>query len=381
MPILTPNTSLNGAWIEVFKAGTHTDSAGNTATWTPERIDSYLAKYNPAYHEAPVRIDHVDPARRNNGGPAFGWIEALKREGISVLAKLKDVPSLFEEWVRQGFIKKRSIAFDERFGIHHLAFLGYNCPAIKGMENVYSSTGAGAITYEFSEESLQAEGRGTMIVNFFEATEILGRKVTEIIAREQAAGRTISYADAVMKSTIETGYAEVAGSHGTRYSFSQGGSTTVNSFAQTDTNRQDLLIEATKLVDDYNTIAGNLAVKVRRLVELRQELQDNTGIGKLIVSGDGWQGNALEAIPMLRMTDKEFPQLITGIFFNKRSSQTHMHFDVTREQFRDSDDDVEAQIELIGKNANEFIESEKLGGRAVSYCDAVVVVSKRMGLI
>jgi len=157
MATLRKDQSMNGAWIEVFEGGVRTDSAGNTSNWTPERIDSYLAKYKPSFHEAPIRVDHVDPTKRNDKGPAFGWLEDAKREGLKVLVKLRDVPPQFEEWVKSGLIKKRSIAFDETRGIHHLAFLGYNCPAVPGMENIYDDGDKGAV-FEFEYNEAGREG-------------------------------------------------------------------------------------------------------------------------------------------------------------------------------------------------------------------------------
>lgn len=149
MATLRKDQSMNGAWIEAFELGTRTDSAGVTSDWTPERVDGYLAKYQPAFHEAPLRIDHIEPGSRKGKGPAFGWVEAAKREGNKVLVKLRDVAPQFEEWVKQGLVKKRSIAFDETRGIHHLAFLGYTCPAVPGMENVYDD-GDKCKTFEFA---------------------------------------------------------------------------------------------------------------------------------------------------------------------------------------------------------------------------------------
>jgi len=148
---LSSNESMEGAWIEAFKCGRWTDSAGNTDNWTPEKIDALLAKYNPTFHMAPLRVDHVEPLHRKGRGPAFGWISAARREGDKVMVKLSQVQPQFEQWVRSGLVKFRSIAWDPARGIHHLAFLGYNCPAVPGMENVYDD-GDGLVTIQFEED-------------------------------------------------------------------------------------------------------------------------------------------------------------------------------------------------------------------------------------
>lgn len=222
MPSLYPNESMNGAWIEVFKAGVHTDSSGNTQNWTPEKIDIYLAKYNPANHEAPLRIDHVEPAQRRWSGPAFGWIEAAKRVGDIVYVKLAQVSKQFEEWVRQGFIKKRSISFDDQKGIHHLAFLGYNCPSVPGMENIYSDGVRCIVIEEFSENIITDEKpldqKTTKIVGAMEAIDILGQKAAEILAVDGAKGTSITHQEAVMKAVNLLNYNEVPATNGQRFS-------------------------------------------------------------------------------------------------------------------------------------------------------------------
>ena len=46
--------SLEGAWIEIFRAGDYADRG----TWTPEHLDQLAASYNPRLHAAPVVLGH-----------------------------------------------------------------------------------------------------------------------------------------------------------------------------------------------------------------------------------------------------------------------------------------------------------------------------------
>lgn len=68
-----------------------------------------------------------------------------------------------------------------------------------------------------------------------------------------------------------------------------------------------LVAKARTLVAAYNSKAAELAIIVEQLVSLREQIGDAQGIGTVVISADGWQGNALEIIPMLRMYDGEFP--------------------------------------------------------------------------
>jgi hypothetical protein len=132
-------------WMAVFKTGTHTDSAGNEKTWTEADLDHMVASYDPAGHEAPVVIGH--PAAN---APAYGWIEALKRDGKVLYAKPKDLVPEFVEMVRQGLFKKRSISIYPDGSLRHVGFLGAMPPAVKGLPDV-AFHDKEARTFEFED--------------------------------------------------------------------------------------------------------------------------------------------------------------------------------------------------------------------------------------
>jgi hypothetical protein len=115
--------------IEIFKAGTHTDSNGQTREWTEKDLQEIASLYNPALHEAPVVIGHPE-----TDSPAYGWVESLKAEGGKLLAKLKDIAPEFKNWVKRGLYKKVSVALYPDLGLRHIGFLGATPPAIKGLK-------------------------------------------------------------------------------------------------------------------------------------------------------------------------------------------------------------------------------------------------------
>ena len=133
-------------WIEVFKTGTHTDSSGNTKTWTEGDLDKIVKKYVPEEHEAPIVIGHPEI-----NAPAFGWVEGLKREGKLLLAKFKQVVPEFADMVKKGLFKKRSISLYPDFTLRHIGFLGAVPPAVKGLTDIKFQADQNAIVYEFDE--------------------------------------------------------------------------------------------------------------------------------------------------------------------------------------------------------------------------------------
>lgn len=139
-------------WIELFRTGTHTDSSGKTQTWTEQDLDTIVAKYDPSAHEAPAVIGHP-----KDNAPAYAWVESLKREGISLWGKFKQVLPEFAEAVAQGSYKKRSIALYPDMTLRHVGFLGAQPPAIKGLQDIAFEEGKECIMIEFSESEVEDE--------------------------------------------------------------------------------------------------------------------------------------------------------------------------------------------------------------------------------
>lgn len=118
-------------WIQVFRTGRHIDASGEAKEWGKIDLDRIVSSYNPQRHEAPIVIGHPE-----ENAPAFGWVEALKREGEILYAKLKDFVPEFVDMIKRGLYKKRSIALYPDLTLRHVGFLGAMPPAIKGLANV-----------------------------------------------------------------------------------------------------------------------------------------------------------------------------------------------------------------------------------------------------
>ncbi len=135
--------------IEIFKTGTHTDSNGNTRTWTEKDLDAIIAQYNPQEHEAPVVIGHP-----KDNAPAFGWVEGLQRKGSVLYAKLKDLVPEFVDMVKKGMYKKRSISLYPDMTLRHVGFLGAVPPSVKGLADIKFAKQDEFMSYEFSDYRL-----------------------------------------------------------------------------------------------------------------------------------------------------------------------------------------------------------------------------------
>jgi hypothetical protein len=119
-------------WIQVFKIGTHTDSAGNERTWTHSDLDKIIAAYSAQNEQAPVVLGHP-----KTDDPAYGWVSAIKRDGDVLLAKFEKLCPEFINWVEKGLYRKISIALSADLSLRHIGFLGAATPAVKGLSNAF----------------------------------------------------------------------------------------------------------------------------------------------------------------------------------------------------------------------------------------------------
>lgn len=115
-------------WFDVFRTGTHTDSAGTEREWTTEDLDTMVAAYNASSQEAPLVLGHP-----GTDDPAFGWITKLERAGDILRAKAERIAPELIDWVRQGYYKNVSIALYPNLLLKHIGLLGAVPPAVKGL--------------------------------------------------------------------------------------------------------------------------------------------------------------------------------------------------------------------------------------------------------
>lgn len=149
---------MTGKWIEMFRAGRQTDSAGNTREWTEQDLDKIVEQYNGGTHEAPIVVGHPE-----HNSPAFGWVESLKRDGKLLYAKLKNVMPEFADLVKAGTYKKRSISLYPDLTLRHIGFLGGMPPAVKGLADIAFADGdKQPMVIEFSDWRMTTLGRIVM---------------------------------------------------------------------------------------------------------------------------------------------------------------------------------------------------------------------------
>lgn len=176
-------------WCEVFKAGEHSDSAGRKRTWSTNDLDRLVSSYNPETHEAPICIDHNEAGGPIIGGPAYGWVEALKRVGDKVLAKFKDVAPEFAEMVSKGLFRKRSISIYPDGSLRHVAWLGAKPPAIKGLKDFTFNDNEADLSGIFAYSELPANVMFQEVIPMPTVEELQAKLEAEQAARLAADAR------------------------------------------------------------------------------------------------------------------------------------------------------------------------------------------------
>ena len=122
-------SALDG-WIDVCRAGEHTDSRGRAVGITPDDIAGIARRY-AGEDPAPVVLGHP-----KDDDPAYGWVGKLRAVGGALQAKLRKLDPAFREWVESGRYRGRSVALrggPGNWSLRHLGFLGATPPAIEGL--------------------------------------------------------------------------------------------------------------------------------------------------------------------------------------------------------------------------------------------------------
>jgi hypothetical protein len=169
-------------WLRIFETGTRTDQSGNTKNWTKDDLDHVVATYDPAEHEAPVIIGEA-----RDDAPAYGWIEALKREGNALHMKLKSAVPEFLDMVRKGLFKRRAVSFYPDWTLRHVGFLGAPPPKIDGLNNINFTEEEGSVmTFTTEDENISA-----------------GEKLDRLVRDRLASNRDLTYGQAFVEVQAE----------------------------------------------------------------------------------------------------------------------------------------------------------------------------------
>lgn len=120
------------AWVEIFRAGTQTDSKGNTREFSQADLDQIITNHcNP--------VPHVITHDELYSPFAYAQAHELKREGDVLFAKSQNIQSDFEALIQDGRLYERSVRLvpaETGWQLAHIAWLGAEPPAVQGLAPV-----------------------------------------------------------------------------------------------------------------------------------------------------------------------------------------------------------------------------------------------------
>jgi uncharacterized protein YdcH (DUF465 family) len=135
-------------WVDAFKVGKHTDSAGNTREWTGDDLQKIATTYNETKdRKAPVVLGHP-----TSDAPAYGLVDCVRVVGDKLQAKLTELNDGFVGALKAGAYKMRSISLYPNMNVRHLGFLGAMQPAVPGLAPFKFAENDDATTYDFEQE-------------------------------------------------------------------------------------------------------------------------------------------------------------------------------------------------------------------------------------
>jgi hypothetical protein len=191
-------STLNGQWLEIFRAGNY----GPKGVFTAADLNKLATTYDPAKHEAPICVGHPEM-----DAPAFGWMKQLKVEGDTLFGLPGEVNPDFEAAVKSGAYKKRSVAFtrqqDGTLSLRHVGFLGAFTPEVKGLRDAkFSDAKYDEIEFSEGEEMDQVQLKKTFMESLREIFSEKQPAQAATITQEQ-----IDAAVAKAVGTVETKFA------------------------------------------------------------------------------------------------------------------------------------------------------------------------------
>lgn len=172
----------------VFRTGTHTDSAGESRTFTAEQLREIADRYDPDAAPAPLVKGH--PATDD---PAFGWVDRFMFEETTgtLYAVPRDVDPDFAAEVKARRFARISIAlhspgapanpFPGMFYPKHIGFLGAATPAVSGLKAANFHDSGEVLMFDFNDDSQVRKFSEVMATTFANVLEKLGFKPTPAI--------------------------------------------------------------------------------------------------------------------------------------------------------------------------------------------------------
>jgi len=198
--------------IEIFAAGTWTDSQGQEREWGDADLDRILKNFNTDSKDTPlpVKVGHTDDEFNTRvadelgipnslvtgdeglGAPRLGQISNVRKEGSTLLADFENVPNIITEMIQAGLYNAVSVEIDmpdeDDPHLSGIAILGAELPAVGTLASldtasIFSNAKKPWITLSFQEDEPVQIDPEELAVEF----QDISTKMEEIIKGKKGA--------------------------------------------------------------------------------------------------------------------------------------------------------------------------------------------------
>lgn len=356
--------------IHLFRVGTHTSAGGSTISFSEDQVRDLVDRYDPGVFKAPLVIGHP-----KSDDPAYGWVSGLSYDEGDVDALPDQVEPQFADMVGAGRFRYVSASLygpdspsnpkPGGYYLRHVGFLGAQPPAIKGLRPVeFADAEEGVV--EFSAPlhgpvAMVLRGLREFIIDKFSRDEA-DRVVPEFVVTDiEQAGRDPD-PDAPKPVFSET-------------------DTEVDAMTKDELAQREVALKAEqdKLAADRAALEASQAQFAERATAMRRE-DAKSFVAGLVTTGKVLPKDTDAVLGFMEVLDTHDPiefgegdkaatkppgqvlrDFLTGlpkaVEFNERAAD-------------DGAVDTNPDIEALGREIDEFMESEKKAGRHVTYAAA-----------
>ncbi|VVE55510.1 peptidase [Pandoraea iniqua] len=365
-------------WIEVFRAGSHTDAKGQHITFSRADLDQMVA--NHALGAAPAVLGHP-----KHNDPAYAWTSSIKRDGDTLLARFADINPQFAAGVESGAYRNRSVSVfkDPQHGwrVRHVGWLGATPPAIDGLRPVEFADGHEC--FEFAAPGVAQLGWG------LNSAARLFRGIREWIIGSQG----MEVADSVLPNYQVESIEEAAraandvDAASAISAFSHPGGNDVN-FTKEDLDRarqegmtqgrETATAEFSQRVNDADARTARVEGE-RRTERIQTQIAGWLGEGRVLPAE---QAGLAEFMAQIETAGQSFEFSANNGTVSKTPAQWFAEFMSARApviklgQHADGGTPTDVNdAAALAEKAKEFMKSQQDKGLTVSYADAVLKVS------
>lgn len=120
-------------WIEIFR-GSVSDGGGQLHHFTVEELDEVIANFDP--NNPPPYVIGQPKATVPDQVPVYGWVQALRRDGLNLWARGTRIEPQFDNLIKAGRYQKQAVRIMRKqngWTLIRVSFLGVDPPVAEGL--------------------------------------------------------------------------------------------------------------------------------------------------------------------------------------------------------------------------------------------------------